>query len=210
MKNASYDKETGAIVPEEAGADFDVDEAQRLLDAAAPGETVTVPAQVELPAVTAEELEQVLFRDVLGEARTHVGGTSARRSNVKLSAASINEYVMNSGDVFSYNDVVGQRTAARGYQAAPAYVQGGDGGRDRRRHLPDFLHAVPGLPAVQPGDHGAVRPPLRPRLYHRGHGRHGVLGRAGLQVHQQLPVPHQDRHLLERQQRDGGDLRHQG
>jgi len=27
---------------------------------AAPGETVTVPAQVELPAVTAEELEQVL------------------------------------------------------------------------------------------------------------------------------------------------------
>ena len=66
----------------------------------------------------------MLFRDVLGEARTHVGGTSARRSNVKLSAASINEYVMNSGDVFSYNDVVGQRTAARGYQAAPAYVQG--------------------------------------------------------------------------------------
>ena len=124
VKNASYDKETGAIVPEEAGADFDVAEAQRLLDAAEPGETVTVPAQVELPAVTAEELEQVLFRDVLGEARTHVGGTSARRSNVKLSAATINEYVMNSGDVFSYNEVVGQRTAARGYQAAPAYVQG--------------------------------------------------------------------------------------
>ena len=59
VKNASYDKETGAIVPEEAGADFDVDEAQRLLDAAAPGEMVTVPAQVELPAVTAEELEQI-------------------------------------------------------------------------------------------------------------------------------------------------------
>lgn len=124
VKNASYDKETGAIVPEEVGADFDVEEAQKLLDAAEPGETVTVPAQVELPAVTAEELEQVLFRDVLGEARTHVGGTSARRSNVKLSAAAINGYVMNSGDVFSYNGVVGQRTAARGYQAAPAYVQG--------------------------------------------------------------------------------------
>ena len=124
VKNASYDKETGAIVPEEVGADFDADEAQALLDAAEPGETVTVPAQVELPAVTAEELEQALFRDVLGEARTHVGGTSARRSNVKLSAAAINEYVMNSGDVFSYNEVVGQRTAARGYQAAPAYVQG--------------------------------------------------------------------------------------
>ena len=124
VKNASYDKETESIVPEQAGADFDVDEAQKMLDAAEPGETITVPAEVELPAVTAEELEQVLFRDVLGEARTHVGGTSARRSNVKLSAAAINGYVMNTGDVFSYNEVVGQRTAARGYKAAPAYVQG--------------------------------------------------------------------------------------
>ena len=124
VKNASYDAETESIVPEQAGADFDVDEAQALLDAAEPGGTVTVPAEVELPAVTAEELEQVLFRDVLGEARTHVGGTSARRSNVKLSAAAINGYVMNTGDVFSYNGVVGQRTAANGYQAAPAYVKG--------------------------------------------------------------------------------------
>ena len=124
VQNASYDAETETIVPEQAGADFDVDEAQQLLDAAEPGGTVTVPAQVELPAVTAEELEQVLFRDVLGEARTHVGGTSARRSNVKLSAAAINGYVMNTGDVFSYNGVVGQRTAANGYQAAPAYVKG--------------------------------------------------------------------------------------
>ncbi len=47
VKNASYDEETGTIVPEQAGADFDVAEAQRLLDAAEPGETVTVPAQVE-------------------------------------------------------------------------------------------------------------------------------------------------------------------
>ena len=31
---------------------------------------------------------------------------------------------MNTGDVFSYNGVVGQRTAANGYQAAPAYVKG--------------------------------------------------------------------------------------
>ena len=209
VQNASYDAETETIVPERAGADFDVDEAQQLLDAAEPGGTVTVPAQVELPAVTAEELEQVLFRDVLGEARTHVGGTSARRSNVKLSAAAINGYVMNTGDVFSYNGVVGQRTAANGYQAAPAYVKGGDGGRDRRRHLPDLLHPVSGLPAVQSGDHGAVRPPVRPRLHHRGHGRHGVLGRAGLQVHQRHPVPHQDRHQVREQLPDRPGAGHQ-
>ena len=124
MKNATYDATTDSIVPEQAGAEFDVAAAQLALDGAQPGDTVTVPAQVQLPTVTAEDLETLLFRDVLGQAQTKVGGTSARKSNVKLSAAAINEYVLNPGDVFSYNGVVGQRTAARGYKPAPAYVQG--------------------------------------------------------------------------------------
>ena len=124
VKNASYDAAAESIVPEQAGAEFDVDEAQAAMDAAEPGAVITIPAQVELPAVTAEELEQVLFRDLLGECTTHVSGTSARINNVKLSAAAIDGCVMNSGDVFSYNGVVGQRTAAKGYQAASAYVNG--------------------------------------------------------------------------------------
>ena len=124
MKNAGYDAATDTITPEQMGADFDVSAAQKALDAAAPGETVTVPANIQRPEVTAEHLKTVLFRDVLGEARTHVSGTAARISNVKLSAASINNHVMNTGDVFSYNEVVGKRTAENGYQAAPAYVKG--------------------------------------------------------------------------------------
>ena len=124
MKNAGYDPETKSITPERLGAEFDVDAAQKALDAAAPGETVEIPATIEYPRVTAEQLNGVLFRDVLGEARTKVGGTAARISNVKLSASSINGYVMNTGDVFSYNGVVGKRTAANGYQPAPAYVKG--------------------------------------------------------------------------------------
>ena len=124
MKNAGYDPETKSITPERLGAEFDVDAAQKALDAAAPGETVEIPATIEYPRVTAEQLKGVLFRDVLGEACTKVGGTAARISNVKLSASSINGYVMNTGDVFSYNGVVGKRTAANGYQPAPAYVKG--------------------------------------------------------------------------------------
>ena len=124
MKNAGYDAATDTITPEQMGADFDVSAAQKALDGAAPGETVVIPANIQRPEVTAEHLKAVLFRDVLGEARTHVSGTSARISNVKLSAASINNHVMNTGDVFSYNEVVGKRTAENGYQAAPAYVKG--------------------------------------------------------------------------------------
>ena len=123
-KSATYDAQTDSIVPEQVSAEFDAEAAQAAMDAAEPGTVVTVPAQTQLPTVTAEDLEALLFRDLLGECTTRVGGTSARRSNVKLSAAAINNHVMNPGDVFSYNGVVGQRTAANGYQAAPAYVQG--------------------------------------------------------------------------------------
>ena len=124
VKNAGYDAATDSIIPERIGAEFDVTAAQAVLDAAAPGETVTIDATVELPAVTAKELEGVLFRDVLGQCRTHVSGTAARINNVKLSAAACNGVVLNTGDVFSYNATTGQRTTAKGYQAAPAYVQG--------------------------------------------------------------------------------------
>ena len=124
MKNAGYDPATKSIPPEQLGAEFDVTEAQGLLDAAQPGETVTIPADIQRPAVTAEQLKDVLFRDVLGTCKTHVSGTAARISNVKLSASTINGYVLNCGEVFSYNGAVGQRTAARGYQPAPAYVKG--------------------------------------------------------------------------------------
>ncbi len=124
MKNAGYDAATDSITPEQAGAGFDVAEAQALLDAASPGETVEIPADIQQPHVTAAELKEVLFRDILGQCRTHVSGTSARISNVKLSAAACNGVVLNTGDVFSYNATTGQRTTAKGYQAAPAYVGG--------------------------------------------------------------------------------------
>ncbi len=124
MKNAGYDAATGTITPERVGADFDVALAQSVMDAAKPGDTVEIPADVQFPAVTAEELAPVLFRDMLGSYTTHVGGTAARIGNVKLASSSINGTVLNSGDIFDYNLVVGQRTAARGYLPAPAYVYG--------------------------------------------------------------------------------------
>ena len=124
MKNASYDAASGSIVPEQFGADFDVAAAQTALDGAAPGETVSVPAVIEEPEVTASDLKMLLFRDVLGEARTHVSGSAGRIGNVKLSAKLINGIVLNSGDTFSYNESVGKRTEARGFKPAPAYVKG--------------------------------------------------------------------------------------
>ena len=124
MKNASYDAAAGTIIPEQPGADFDVAAVQKALDGAAPGETLTLDAEIEEPEVTAADLKAVLFRDVLGEAKTHVSGSAGRIGNVKLSAQIINGLVLNSGETFSYNGSVGKRTADRGFKPAPAYVKG--------------------------------------------------------------------------------------
>lgn len=123
-KNAGYNASTGSITAEQVGAKFDRDEAQKKLDNVKDGVTVSIPATIIQPKVTAEQLRGVLFRDVLGTARTHVGGSGARISNVRLAASKVNGTVLNSGDTFSYNGKVGRRTAAGGFQEAPAYVQG--------------------------------------------------------------------------------------
>lgn len=112
------------IVPSVTGVAFDVEAAKEALSAAEPGSTVEVPLVFTTPEITTENMEENLFRDVLGSYTTTVGGTSGRRSNVKLSAEYCDGTIMLVGDVFSYNDVVGQRTKARGFSEAPAYVNG--------------------------------------------------------------------------------------
>ena len=114
---ARYDVETGKVVDGEVGVRLDP-------EAAVPGETVQLPAEVVYPKMTAQELEAVLFRDVLSTTTTTVSGTGARKGNVKLAGAAVNGLVLNDGDVFDYNQVVGKRTVERGYGEAATYVNG--------------------------------------------------------------------------------------
>ncbi len=124
MANASYDKATGAIIPERMALNFDLAAAKSLLDAAAPGETIQIPAELSEPEITAEELRSVLFRDVLGTYTTRVGGAPGRRSNVRLTASRVNGTILNSGEEFNYYALTGPFSAANGYQSAPGYLHG--------------------------------------------------------------------------------------
>ncbi len=124
MANARYDAETNTILPERMALHFDVAQAQKLLDDAAPGERVTVAARAEQPTVTAEELKKVLFRDVLGTYTTNVGGASGRKANVRLTAERVNGTVLNSGEEFNYYALCGPFSKSNGYQSAPGYENG--------------------------------------------------------------------------------------
>lgn len=124
MVNASYDAATDTILPGRGAVNFNVAQAQMLLDAAAPGAQVTVPATSEQPEVTAEELKEVLFRDVLGTYTTSVSGAAGRKANVRLTAERVNGTVLNSGEEFNYYALCGPFSGANGYQPAPGYLNG--------------------------------------------------------------------------------------
>ena len=122
--NASYDKETDSILSEKAHAEFSVDDAVAKMDAAAGGETVRITRNVEYPKVTAEELEKVMFRDVIGTYTTKVGGAEGRHKNVQLTASRIDGFVMNSGESIKYGELTTPFTLDNGYFLAPMYVKG--------------------------------------------------------------------------------------
>ena len=122
--SAVCDKATGRPTQSHVGVTFDVAVVQSQLDAAAPGAEFLADAEVQFPAVTTEELETAMFRDVLGTSTTKCAGPWGRHQNIRLAAKAINGNIYNPGEEFWYNAAVGQRTEARGFQPAAAYSGG--------------------------------------------------------------------------------------
>lgn len=124
MKNAEYDPLTYQATQSVTGVTFDMDSARQLWDAALPGEKVSIPLTRTEPEVTTEELNALLFADVLAEKLTYLTYDANRNNNVTRACQSINELILNPGEEFSYNLALGQRTLASGYLGAGAYSNG--------------------------------------------------------------------------------------
>ena len=123
-KDAYYDEQTRAIVPEVIGFGFDLEAAKQQLALAEEGTTVQIPFGMIQPEVTAEELDQQMFGEELASYSSWHTAITARTNNLKLACAAIDGTVLNPGDVFSFNNIVGERTADKGYLAASVYVDG--------------------------------------------------------------------------------------
>lgn len=123
--SATVSKEDGkTIIPEKPGVQFDVEQARTIVGDGSQ-KSYTIPATVTPAKVTAEDLKTMLFRDTLAQTSTYLDESNTpRTNNVRLASASINGTILNPGDEFSYNGVVGERTEARGYKPAGAYVNG--------------------------------------------------------------------------------------
>lgn len=88
------------------------------------GETVVEAETVELtPSVTIEDLKARLVK--LSEFSTsYCNSTASRKKNIKLAAAFIGCKEIRSGFEFSFNDIVGERSEARGFSSAVVIENG--------------------------------------------------------------------------------------
>ncbi|MBO4953676.1 MAG: VanW family protein [Clostridia bacterium] len=123
-KDAHYSEETGQIIPHQVGIKgaYDPILSSQFLAVGAK-EPVAYPLKITLPEITTEDLQQKLFRDLLGtHTSNYNAGQISRSHNVALAASKLHNRVFKEGEIISYNDLVGQRTAAAGFQAATVYV----------------------------------------------------------------------------------------
>jgi vancomycin resistance protein YoaR len=89
---------------------------------------VELAAGLSWPKVKSEDLRDIDISTVLGYWETHysaVGPDTDRTYNLKVGADKLNGHILKPHEVFSFNEVVGDRTEKEGYRVAPV-IQGGE------------------------------------------------------------------------------------
>lgn len=120
--DAAVDTETYLVSRETLGYGFSLEELQAFLTAAQEGQTASLDFSLLLPQITKEGIEGEMFKDVLVEVSTRHTSNADRTTNLRLACAEIDGYIVKPGEVFSFNKIVGERTAKKGYKKATIYA----------------------------------------------------------------------------------------
>lgn len=119
--DAKIDPVSYDVTPEIYGYGFNLDAAKEQITSAPYGSTVEIPLRYLTPNLTGDMISGNLFKDILGDFSSPLGAESAWNNNATLACQKINGMILKSGDTFSFNDVLGELTADKGYQNAFAY-----------------------------------------------------------------------------------------
>lgn len=114
--------ETGKLTPAVIGLSVNAQEAQTLLDAAEPGQPVTIPLEFTPPGTSGDE--SMYYKDLLASVTTNMDGVANRSFNVNRAAESCNGKVLQPGEVFSYIGTIGDPSARNGYKTSTGYQNG--------------------------------------------------------------------------------------
>lgn len=122
-KDASFEPSTHKITSAENGVDFNTQEAQKIIETSE--NECTIPLKILKPNVTNNMIGEEAFPDLLASYSTKYAASNKNRTtNLRLAAEKINGTVLLPGEIFSYNNVVGERTISAGYKDAAIYLNG--------------------------------------------------------------------------------------
>lgn len=124
MVNASYTVNPYSFTVEETGVDFSMDEVLSTVPGVGTNEEYRFDLIYTKPEVSVKDFGMDAFPDLLGSFSTRYVNNADRTTNLRLAASKMNGTVVVPGGTFSFNGVVGPRTASRGYKAAAIYSDG--------------------------------------------------------------------------------------
>jgi len=126
VQDAVLDLEEKIYTEAAEGFGFDPEEVEKELALLPEGGELTVPMGPLMPKVTNEEISAEHFSTKLHAVSSPYYASNVKRTNnLKLACEALNGTVLFPGDVFSFNEIVGERTEEKGYQAATVYAEGG-------------------------------------------------------------------------------------
>lgn len=131
VKNATivdFDTEnkTYVIDKEKVGYDIDVDATSKAVKALFDSKTYV--GVVKVPTVKKEpEITEAMIKEnfgLIGECSTKTSANNNRNNNIRQACENMNGTILDPGDIFSFNDIVGQRTPDNGFKEATVIMGG--------------------------------------------------------------------------------------
>lgn len=125
-KDATSDTKDGitVLVPETDGISLEMADIEKALSEG--GKEFDIPIKREKASVTIKNVQGNFFNDVLGTYTSYFNaGVAGRSYNIALAASKINGTVLNYGEEFSFNNVVGSASASAGFRQATVYTADG-------------------------------------------------------------------------------------
>lgn len=124
-QDAYYDKASRSLVKEVVGYGFDLMAVNQQIALAEEGTVLEIPLQEIKPRVTAENWKAENFPDTLASYSSPHTANNNRTTNLRLACQAIDGTVLEPGEVFTFNGIVGERTAERGFKEGIVYADGG-------------------------------------------------------------------------------------
>ncbi len=130
-KNGSisgFDKENGSFVysGEKNGVVIDQDKLTADIQAQLKSKNLTavIPASANEAAPKISEAQAKEMYKVIGTYNTTTTANQARNKNIELASNALNGMILQPGETFSFNNATGERSPAKGYRPAGAYLNG--------------------------------------------------------------------------------------